>query len=67
MDCGGTGGDETLKPGMDEMEKTLSLKGYAEKKDFVSFFSEKSDHSERAWAKRVWRPLTYLFSIRKQI
>lgn len=61
MDCGGEGGDEMLKPGMDEMCDVLQKKGYAKGVDFVSFLDEKADHSERSWAARLWRPLMFMF------
>jgi predicted alpha/beta superfamily hydrolase len=61
MDCGGYGGESTLKPGMDSMLKLLQEKGYVENQDFLSFYDERAEHSERAWAARLWRPLTFLF------
>ena len=61
MDCGGYGGESSLKPGMDSMVNLLQKKGYVENQDFLSFYDERADHSERAWAARIWRPLTFLF------
>jgi predicted alpha/beta superfamily hydrolase len=61
FDCGGTGGDGTLKPGMERMVAALKEKGYTEGTDFISFFDPKAEHNERAWAARVWRPLTFFF------
>lgn len=61
MDCGGYGSESSLKPGMDSLAKLLQEKGYREQRDYQSFFDERADHSERAWAARMWRPLTFLF------
>jgi predicted alpha/beta superfamily hydrolase len=61
MDCGGYAGEATLKPGMDRMIHLLSEKGYQEGKDFEYFYDASAEHSERAWAARVWRPLEFFF------
>ncbi len=63
LDCGGLGGDATLKPGMDEMVQLLKDRGYKEGADFISFFDPNAEHNERAWAARIWRPLTFMFGI----
>ncbi len=65
LDCGGTGGDETLKPGMNEMVQALRAKGFREKRDFTSHVAPQAAHNEAAWAKRLWRPLTFLFPSKK--
>jgi predicted alpha/beta superfamily hydrolase len=61
MDCGGYAGEAALKPGMDRMVGLLREKGFKQGVDFVSFFDATADHSERAWAARVWRPLEFFF------
>jgi predicted alpha/beta superfamily hydrolase len=61
FDCGGYNGERSLKPGMDEIVELMKKRGYSEGTDFISFFDPKAEHSERAWASRVWRPLTFLF------
>ncbi|HUL44853.1 MAG TPA: alpha/beta hydrolase-fold protein [Bacteroidota bacterium] len=61
MDCGGSGGDERLKPGIDEMAGLLVLKGYVEGKDFMVYYDSTAEHTERSWAARVWRPLLFMF------
>jgi len=61
LDCGGYGGEGSLKPGMDEMGSVLSAKGYVEGRDFIRFFDATADHSERAWASRLWRPMKFLW------
>ena len=61
MDCGGYAGEASLKPGMDKMIELLRSKGYTEGVDFESFYDPSAEHSERAWAARVWRPLEFFF------
>jgi hypothetical protein len=61
FDCGGYNGERSLKPGMDEIVELMKKRGYIEGTDFLSFFDPKAEHSERAWASRVWRPLIFLF------
>ncbi|MCX6120999.1 MAG: alpha/beta hydrolase-fold protein [Ignavibacteriales bacterium] len=61
FDCGGYNGERSLKPGMDEIIELMKKGGYNEGTDFISFFDPKAEHSERAWASRVWRPLIFLF------
>jgi len=66
IDCGGTGGDETLKPGMDEMVTLLEKKGYLEGKDLMSYYDERAAHNERFWAARIWRPFLFMFPASKK-
>jgi len=61
VDCGGFAAEATLKPGMDKMVDLLCQKGYNEGTDFEHFYDASADHSERAWAARVWRPLEFFF------
>jgi predicted alpha/beta superfamily hydrolase len=61
FDCGGSGGDGSLKPGMEKLIEIMHEKGYIEGTEFISFFDPKAEHNERAWALRVWRPLIYFF------
>jgi predicted alpha/beta superfamily hydrolase len=63
FDCGGFGGDGNLKPGMDEIIRLLKERNYKEGTDYISFFDSNAEHSERAWAARIWRPLTFMFGI----
>jgi len=65
LDCGGAGGDETLKPGIDSMRTLLLGRGYADGKDLVTFFDTTAVHNEKAWAHRLWRPLLFLFPVEK--
>jgi predicted alpha/beta superfamily hydrolase len=61
MDCGGAPGEVSLKPGMDDMIEVLRKRGMTEGRDFLAFFDPAAEHNERAWADRLWRPLTFLF------
>jgi predicted alpha/beta superfamily hydrolase len=61
FDCGGSGGDGSLKPGMEKLIEIMEEKGYIEGTEFISFFDPNAEHNERAWASRVWRPLIFLF------
>lgn len=62
MDCGGAPGEVSLKPGMDDMVAVLKQRGYAEGTEFVWLFDPHADHSERAWASRLWRPMEFLLA-----
>ncbi len=61
FDCGSYGDEANLKSGMDEMIELLKEKGYHDESDFISFFDPNAEHSEYAWAARVWRPLIFMF------
>ncbi|HEX9653300.1 MAG TPA: alpha/beta hydrolase-fold protein [bacterium] len=63
FDHGGTGGETSGLPYFRKFKKLLLQKGLKEGKDFVSFFDKEGDHSEAAWAKRLWRPLIFLFGL----
>lgn len=63
VDCGGVGGEATLKPGMDKMARLLTQKGYKEGVDFESYYDASAEHNELAWAARVWRPLLCFFGL----
>lgn len=62
IDNGGIGIENRLQPGIDEMLNVLREKDYLDDRDFIFFRDENADHSESAWAKRVWRPLKLFFS-----
>jgi len=61
IDNGGTGLDLQLQPGCDKMLPVLKKKGFSAGKNLQWFLDAKADHNERAWAKRVWRPLKFMF------
>jgi predicted alpha/beta superfamily hydrolase len=62
MDCGGAPGEIMLKAGMDEMLGLLRERGWVEGRDLAWHFDPAAEHNERAWAGRLWRPLTFLFA-----
>jgi predicted alpha/beta superfamily hydrolase len=53
IDNGGVGLEERLQPGVDEMVKTLELKGYRRGKDLFLVREPQAQHNETAWAKRM--------------
>jgi predicted alpha/beta superfamily hydrolase len=52
VDNGGIGLEKQLQPGIDEMLKVLSDKGYRAGRDFMYVSDPNSPHNEQAWAKR---------------
>lgn len=63
IDCGGVTLDKRLLPGAELMVKTLKKKGFVEGQNLMWYYSPQAEHNEAAWAKRVWRPLTFLFPV----
>jgi predicted alpha/beta superfamily hydrolase len=61
IDNGGLDLDIELQPGIDDMLKVLSEKGYFLNKDIYWVRDNKATHNEHAWAKRFWRPLTTFY------
>jgi len=57
--------DSRLQPGVDELLNALSEKGYEQPKDYYFYKGTNSQHSERDWAKNIWRALIYLFGTEK--
>ncbi len=62
LDCGTAGLDARLLPGYERMHALLRKKGLVDGKTIMCFRDEGAEHTERAWAQRVWRPLEFLFS-----
>jgi predicted alpha/beta superfamily hydrolase len=52
IDNGGPGLEQQLQPGVDEMLKALSDKGYKHGRDFIYVSDPTALHNEHAWAKR---------------
>jgi len=61
LDDGSEGLEARLKPGYDEMVALLLEKGYVKGADLKYFYDLGAGHDERAWAKRLWRPLEFMF------
>ena len=61
LDCGTAGLEGELRPGFERMHQLLEAKGLIEGKTLTGFLDEGAEHTERAWANRLWRPLEFLF------
>jgi len=57
--------DSSLQPGVDEMLIVLKQKGYIEGDHFYFHKGKNSLHSERGWAKNIWRALIFIFGTEK--
>ncbi|MCC2608112.1 alpha/beta hydrolase-fold protein [Planctobacterium marinum] len=57
--------ERKLMPGCLNMLKVLQERGYREGNNLMWFKDEGAWHNEAAWAKRVWRPLTFMFGNHK--
>jgi predicted alpha/beta superfamily hydrolase len=61
IDNGGVGVEDSLQAGIDDMLSVLKKKGYAENGDLYWYKDAEAKHTEGDWAKRIWRPLIYMF------
>jgi len=61
LDDGSEGLEARLKPGYDEMVALLLEKGYVKGANLEYFYDVGAGHDERAWAKRLGRPLGFMF------
>ncbi|MFZ4619410.1 MAG: alpha/beta hydrolase-fold protein [Bacteroidota bacterium] len=59
LDCGGR--EKELISGYKRMVEILKHKGYTKGKDLEYTLDTKGTHNEYYWAKRVWRPLLFMF------
>ncbi|MCW8802283.1 MAG: alpha/beta hydrolase-fold protein, partial [Candidatus Bathyarchaeota archaeon] len=57
--------DLRLQPGVDEMLEILKQQGYIEGNNYYFHKVKNSLHSEKDWAKNIWRALIYLFGTEK--
>lgn len=64
IDNGGIGLEQQLQPGIDEMLTALKEKGFVEENDLLYFKDSYAEHTESAWAKRVYRFLKFMFPIK---
>jgi len=62
LDCGGR--EKELIGGYKRMVAIFKKKGYKKGKDLGYHLEGKGTHSEYSWAKRVWRPLVFMFGRR---
>jgi hypothetical protein len=61
LDNGGMGLDKELQPGCENMLRSLKNIGFTIGKNLEWFRDSEAEHNERGWAKRVWRPLLFMF------
>lgn len=59
LDCGGR--EKELLGGYKRMVEILKTKGFKKGKDLEYTLDSKGTHSEYYWAKRIWRPLVFMF------
>lgn len=59
LDCGGR--EKELMSGYKRMVEILKTKGYVKGRDLEYTLDPKGTHSEYYWAKRVWRPLMFMY------
>ncbi len=62
LDCGGR--EKELISGYKRMVEILKTKGFKKGKDLDYTLDSKGTHSEHYWAKRVWRPLVFMYGRR---
>ncbi len=61
LDNGSVGMEGLNTQMFQDVRDLLVQKGLVLGKNLLYFYAEGADHSERAWAHRVWRPLLFLF------
>jgi len=65
IDSGAQDLEVTLRPGCDMMLKYLQeQRGFKTGENLQWFLDEGAGHSERAWAERLWRPMTFMFGVK---
>jgi predicted alpha/beta superfamily hydrolase len=64
MDNGGVGLDEQLQPGCDAMLSALQAHGFRIGDNLEWYRDPEAEHNERAWSRRVWRPLLFLYGVK---
>lgn len=64
LDNGGVGLEERLQPGFEAMLGALRRRGFQDGDDLLWFQDAEAEHTEAAWAARLWRPLEFFFGVR---
>jgi enterochelin esterase-like enzyme len=54
--------ERSLVPGNEALAAFLQKNGFEPGKNFEFFLAKGALHNEQAWAHRLWRPMTFLFS-----
>ena len=57
--------DDSLQTGVNEMLNELKSKGFEQGRDLYFYKDINSEHSEKYWARRIWRVLIYFFGTEK--
>jgi predicted alpha/beta superfamily hydrolase len=65
MDNGTVELEDTLQRGLDQMKPALEAKGYVLGKNLDYFIDQGAAHNEAAWAKRLPRPMIFMFGKNK--
>jgi predicted alpha/beta superfamily hydrolase len=61
MDNGGVGLETRLQPGCENMLSALQKIGFRMNENLQWFNDKEAEHNERAWSKRVWQPLIFMY------
>ncbi|MEL6824586.1 MAG: hypothetical protein AAFP70_22740, partial [Calditrichota bacterium] len=61
MDCGNIGGERMLLKGCKKVLRILRRRKFSKSNSFYFYKDDAGNHSEQAWAERLWRPLEFLF------
>jgi predicted alpha/beta superfamily hydrolase len=61
MDNGGVALDSVLQSGCEAMLRALEQKGFKRGKNLEWFHDREAEHNEAAWARRLWRPMLFMF------
>jgi len=64
MDIGGVGLESELQPGCEKMLEALQTHGFKMGENLEWFRDGDAEHNERAWSKRVWRPLLFMYVVK---
>ena len=64
MDNGGVGLDDRLQAGCEAMLRALQANGFKMGENLEWYRDPEAEHNERAWSKRVWRPLLFMYGVK---
>ena len=64
MDNGGVGLDSQLQPGCEAMLRALQADGFKLGENLEWYRDPEAEHNEPAWARRVWRPLVFMYGVK---
>jgi pimeloyl-ACP methyl ester carboxylesterase len=58
--------DSRLQTGIDRMLPVLRQRGFRDNENLMWIKAADAEHNERYWARRVWRPLLFMFGEERQ-